>query len=386
MNTRDQPWLLLCVDDEPNILRSLQRSFLDEPWEICTADGGEEALAIVGERRPDVILSDYRMPGMNGVEFLQQAKRVHADSIRIVLSGYADLDVILAALNEGEVYRFLSKPWNDGELRDVIRKAIGVKHLSDQNKSLQAELERSLAERTAELHAKRRALVLNREVLELLPLPILVINEQGTVTFANAESRTLLSTGGEDPVGLPAPPLVAGRRERFSHSSNVPGVVVRHMGPFVHKGKPVGAVIMTIDVEAFARHGEPVAAPGQSRTAMSSDGPTADPMAADSAPPPTPFAIPDASPADSETADSHTADSDTATESGPNQERPALALAAADVDNTNADDPGPLPPLDAIPAPAAPRLRYNDEYFAELPSEPQERDKPRSPGNGEWNE
>jgi len=322
--SEEHPWVVLCVDDEPNILRALQRSFLDEPWEVLTATSGEEGLEVVDNHTPDVILSDYRMPGMNGVEFLQEAKRRHAESIRIVLSGYADLDVILAALNEGEVYRFLSKPWNDGELRDVVRKALAVKHLSDQNRSLHKELELSLAERTAELHAKRRALVLTREVLELLPLPILVIDEQGVVTFANAESRALLSRDGEGPVGQPSPRLVAGPRERFGCSSAVPGAVVRHMGPFLHEGKPVGAVIMTVDVEAFVRHRD------ERGTAMKSETPA--PGASGEEPASEPTA----------------ADASDATD-GPDGE---------------AEDPGPLP-----------ALRRNDEYLAGIPHE-----------NGDWDE
>jgi two-component system NtrC family sensor kinase len=115
---------LLFVDDEENILRSIERLFLDADYTILTATSGEEGLAILGSSEPiHVVVSDYRMPGMNGVEFLRQAARRRPDSIRIVLSGYADTPAVIGAINEGGIYKFISKPWNDDELRITIANA-----------------------------------------------------------------------------------------------------------------------------------------------------------------------------------------------------------------------------------------------------------------------
>ena len=99
--------LVLCVDDEPSILSSLRRVFLDEPWDLRFAGSGAEGLELIERHGADVVLSDYRMPGMNGVEFLKKVKEIHPDCVRVVLSGYADVATILSALNEGEIYRFL---------------------------------------------------------------------------------------------------------------------------------------------------------------------------------------------------------------------------------------------------------------------------------------
>lgn len=114
---------LLIVDDEENILRALMRVFRREGYRILTAASGEAALAMLREHPVHVILSDMRMPHMNGVEFLNKVKETYPDTIRIVLSGYTDLDSVTEAINRGAIYKFLSKPWDDELLRENIRKA-----------------------------------------------------------------------------------------------------------------------------------------------------------------------------------------------------------------------------------------------------------------------
>jgi response regulator RpfG family c-di-GMP phosphodiesterase len=101
---------LLCVDDEPNILSGFQRN-LRTKFEVSVAPNGEEGLAIVSRERPfAVILSDMRMPGMDGAEFLLRARSVSPDSVRVLLTGHADFDAALAAVNQGQIFRFLTKP------------------------------------------------------------------------------------------------------------------------------------------------------------------------------------------------------------------------------------------------------------------------------------
>jgi DNA-binding NtrC family response regulator len=133
---------LLCVDDERNVLRALERIFMDDEYEILTAASGEEGLALfAGNPDIQVVISDYRMPGMNGVEFLRQIYEKYPDTVRIVLSGYADTSSVVSAINEGQIYKFVSKPWSDEELRQTVAKAVESFALNKQNKDLEKEVE-----------------------------------------------------------------------------------------------------------------------------------------------------------------------------------------------------------------------------------------------------
>jgi DNA-binding NarL/FixJ family response regulator len=116
---------LLVVDDEPGVLSAIQRLFHDESYDILTASGGPEALELLRVTGPvQLIISDYRMPGMTGVEFLQQVMQTWPDTRRVILSGFPDSDVLLAALNEGRVHRFLVKPWDNDPLKAVVQEMI----------------------------------------------------------------------------------------------------------------------------------------------------------------------------------------------------------------------------------------------------------------------
>ncbi len=116
---------ILCVDDEANVLKSLKRLFLDEDYEILTAESGKEGLVLLEQRQPvQVLISDYRMPAMDGVAFFKQVHERWPDTVRIVLSGYADTAVVVAAINEGQIYKFIPKPWNDDELKVAIAQAL----------------------------------------------------------------------------------------------------------------------------------------------------------------------------------------------------------------------------------------------------------------------
>ena len=133
---------LLCVDDERNVLRALERIFMDDDYEILTASSGEEGLCHF-DKNPDisVVISDYRMPDMNGVEFLSQVCKKYPNTVRIVLSGYADTASVVSAINEGQIYKFVSKPWSDEELRQTVAKAVESFALHQQNQRMSMELE-----------------------------------------------------------------------------------------------------------------------------------------------------------------------------------------------------------------------------------------------------
>jgi response regulator RpfG family c-di-GMP phosphodiesterase len=126
-------YTILLVDDEEYILRVLQRVLGEEKrFEIITATSGQEALEKIPRHGIDMVISDQRMPGMSGIELLTQIKQLYPDSIRILLSGFTDIDALIGAINEGEVCRFISKPWDNEELKKIIyttleqREEIGI--------------------------------------------------------------------------------------------------------------------------------------------------------------------------------------------------------------------------------------------------------------------
>jgi diguanylate cyclase (GGDEF)-like protein len=120
--TRPERTLLL-LDDENNVLRSLVRLFRRDGYRLLTASSVREAFDLLANNPVQVIVSDQRMPDMNGTEFLERVRDLYPGTIRMVLSGYTDLAMITDAINRGAIYRFLTKPWNDDELREHIRDA-----------------------------------------------------------------------------------------------------------------------------------------------------------------------------------------------------------------------------------------------------------------------
>ncbi|AZT82303.1 response regulator [Marinobacter sp. NP-4(2019)] len=156
---------LLLVDDEENILRSLQRILRKEPYELETATSGEAALSMMEEQKFDLVISDARMPGMDGPTLLARIKKKWPYCIRILLTGYADVTSTIRAINEGQIYRYISKPWDDEELKLIVRQALAFqfserrrlaleKLTRKQNKELKAlnaNLENKVLARTEEL-------------------------------------------------------------------------------------------------------------------------------------------------------------------------------------------------------------------------------------------
>ena len=114
---------ILIVDDEPGILSALKRVLRRDGYEILAAPSAREGLKILGDHEVQVILSDQRMPEMSGTEFLSRVRELYPETIRIILSGYTDLESIANAINRGSIYKFLTKPWEDDLLRENIREA-----------------------------------------------------------------------------------------------------------------------------------------------------------------------------------------------------------------------------------------------------------------------
>jgi response regulator RpfG family c-di-GMP phosphodiesterase len=132
------PHTLLLVDDEPSILKSLKRLFRKEDYTILTAQSGKEALSFLEEYKEpiSVIISDQRMPEMNGAQFLEKSIAIVPEAVRFLLTGYSDMDAAIEAINNGKIYRYLTKPWHDDDLRLHIRSALFQLELTKENQRL----------------------------------------------------------------------------------------------------------------------------------------------------------------------------------------------------------------------------------------------------------
>ncbi len=190
----DEEIKILCVDDEQNVLNALRRIFLDDNYTILTATSGEDGLKIL-EKKENVhlVISDYRMPGMNGVEFLKEVYSHWPNTVRIVLSGYADTAAIVSAINEGHIYKFIPKPWNDDDLKVTISNAIERYSLLEKNRELAAELrkknkelEKLLEKKSAHLEFRSKALSIQQNILNAIPAGIIGIDFNDTVVLCNS--------------------------------------------------------------------------------------------------------------------------------------------------------------------------------------------------------
>ena len=114
---------ILFVDDEPRILVSL-RVIFKQDYDVVTAEGGAAALVLLKTEKFDVVVSDQRMPGVSGVEVLRAAREHQPKAVRLLLTGYSDLNAIIGSINEGEIFRFISKPWANAELKATLAAAV----------------------------------------------------------------------------------------------------------------------------------------------------------------------------------------------------------------------------------------------------------------------
>jgi len=131
-----KPVSILCVDDEPNVLKALRRLFRGSDYVVYLADSGTQGLEILAQQTIDLIISDMRMPHMDGAEFFTQAAMKYPDTVRILLTGYADIESTITAVNKGKIYSYCRKPWEDDELKSLVAKAIEEKRLREERVQL----------------------------------------------------------------------------------------------------------------------------------------------------------------------------------------------------------------------------------------------------------
>ncbi len=155
---------ILLVDDEENVLNALRRVFRQENYTVITATSGQQALDLLRKEQFNLIISDHMMPSMTGAELLKQVKVLKPEVIRIMLTGHADTAAVMGAINEGAVYKFILKPWNDDDLRVTVALALEQFDLIQKNKSLQQDN----AKKSKEISALAKLTVNNRSQLAIM--------------------------------------------------------------------------------------------------------------------------------------------------------------------------------------------------------------------------
>jgi two-component system, NtrC family, sensor kinase len=199
---------ILFVDDEVNVLKALRRVFMEEDYEILTAEGGEQGLEFLKSHEPvQIVVSDYRMPVMNGVDFLKAVYKSWPHTVRIVLSGYADTAAVVDSVNEGHIYKFIPKPWNDDELRVTIANAVErytlytdnirlteeLKRANEELKAMNGNLSLLVEERTTELMFQNAVLQRAHHILDSLPVGVVGIDHDGLIVQMNQKASQALS-------------------------------------------------------------------------------------------------------------------------------------------------------------------------------------------------
>ena len=238
---------LLLVDDEESILLALKRLLRREDYRVLCASSGLEGLELLAKNDVDVVVSDQRMPHMTGEEFLRRTKELYPQTIRIVLSGFADMQSITNAINQGAIYKFMSKPWDDRELKDGIQEAFRRKEKQDEelrlvndiavanrdlNESNQS-LVMMLDEQSHSTMISQAALHIAQENLYLLPVPVLGLDPDGMAVLGN-EAYAKLALPMEDCAALAAmvPPWPRAHSFSFSYTDkkgNVWRILGRHL-------------------------------------------------------------------------------------------------------------------------------------------------------------
>jgi response regulator RpfG family c-di-GMP phosphodiesterase len=162
---QEEQFTLLFVDDEPNILSALRRLFRPLGYHIFIAEGGAQGLEVFEREKIDLVISDMRMPEMDGAQFLEQVRLKSPETVRILLTGYADMSSTIDAINKGQIYRYIAKPWEDNDICLTVRYALEQKQLArerdrlealtrqqnEELKDLNANLEEKVKARTEEL-------------------------------------------------------------------------------------------------------------------------------------------------------------------------------------------------------------------------------------------
>ena len=191
---------VLIVDDEPNVAKSVNRLLMSVGYDTTVVQGGDEALDLLQSGHQfNVVVSDQRMPKMTGAQLFEKMQQQYPLIKRILLTGYTDLDSLRAAVNNGHIYRFLLKPWDDDELIQSVTDAAAANKLSLENQRLNQELKEMNSTLEERIDQKTRVLKMNlnaleryEDILEQTPIGIMCVSEEDMVVLANNAARDML--------------------------------------------------------------------------------------------------------------------------------------------------------------------------------------------------
>lgn len=165
---------ILLVDDEAGVLNALRRVFRRENYQIHVAMSGEEALALLEQQPCQLMISDFMMPRMNGVQLLRKVREEYPDLMRIMLTGHADTEAVMGAIKDGAVYKFILKPWNDDDLRITVALALEQYDLIRKNAALKQQNEKD----AKEINELAKLTVTNRSQLAIMLYKRNLLNDQ----------------------------------------------------------------------------------------------------------------------------------------------------------------------------------------------------------------
>jgi len=209
------PIRVLFVDDEENILRSIKRLFMEESYEVLTTNSGEKALELLKDGQDiGLIVSDQRMPGMLGADLLKQASEISPDTLRIILTGYTDINAAIDAINKGGAYQYITKPWKDDELIQIVRDAVYryslirenkrlteiVKRQNEELKQWNDQLQYRVQEQTIEIRESEQKF---RKLFDEAPVGYHEVNKEGDITNVNYSELEMLGYTAEEMLGKP---------------------------------------------------------------------------------------------------------------------------------------------------------------------------------------
>ena len=212
----EKKYTILFVDDEPNILRALKRALFKMNINMLLAESGKKALELLKSHTVHVVVSDMKMPHMSGAELLEQVAKLYPDTFRVVLTGFADIDSTIKAVNQGKIHRYLQKPWDNQELMSTLEEGLERVKLKDENARLQkltrlqnkklkdinANLEQTVIKRTKQIKLALQRIEKHNLALEQVLFNVISINPDidGKFAIEVSELATLLA----ERAGLPA--------------------------------------------------------------------------------------------------------------------------------------------------------------------------------------
>jgi len=205
---------VLFIDDEANILAALQRLLRNEPMQVLTAERPAEAFELIDRHAPQVVVSDQRMPDMSGVDFLTSVRNQNSDIVRMMMTGCSDMTIAAEAISRGEIYRLITKPWNDADLKSTLQHAFDHHQLKseimrlnqisrEQNFKLQEmnkNLEESVRDRTKQLDDKNREL--RKAYIETIRALAEAIDAKDAYTRGHSERVAVYSSRISHQLGL----------------------------------------------------------------------------------------------------------------------------------------------------------------------------------------